>query len=148
MPKSSAQSKSSKAKTKPRIRIKAKPTPQVIPKKRKRSAKSSAVSNKTSETKSPNGKAFDIEKTLTSLALFSEKIPRSDADLAKVAIGCSASHHNLKDVVLKDCVNCLKTYGAKWESLLVPTKVKLPNGDFATVPLFVKVLSGKKNKQS
>ena len=63
-----------------------------------------------------------------------------------MAIGCSAAHHNLKDVVLKDFVSCLKTNGGKWEPLLVPTKVKLPNGNVAAVPLFVKVLVGKKNQ--
>ena len=151
MPKLSTQTKtksSAKTKSKPRIRIavKSKPKPQVNPKKRKRAAKSSALSTKTSTTKSPNGQAFDIEKTLTSLALFAEKQPRSDADLAKVAIGCSANHHNLKSDVLNDCVNCLKTYGSKWETLLVPTKVKMPHGEAATVPLFVKVLAGEKSQ--
>ena len=120
-----------------------KPKFQVIPKKRKQSAKSSALSTKTSKIKSPNGQAFDIEKTLTSLALFAEKNPRSDTDLARAAIGCSDNHHNLKNDVLNDCVNCLKTYGGKWEPLLFPTKVKMPNGNVATVPLFVKVLAGK-----
>ena len=112
MPKSSTQPKSSKAKTKPRIRISAKKKPQVIPKKlipkkRKRSTKSSALSTKTSKTKSPNGQAFDIEKTLTSLALFAENNPRSDADLVQVAVGCSTNHHKLKYDVLNDCGNCL-----------------------------------------
>ena len=63
-----------------------------------------------------------------------------------MAVGCSANHHRLKFDVLNDCVNCLKTYGAKWEPLLVSTKVKLPNGEITTVPLFVKVLAGKKNQ--
>ena len=151
MPKVSTATKSSKAKPKPRIRITAKqktkvPPKKVLPKKRKRSAKSSAVSTKTSKTKSPNGQAFDIEKTLTSLALFAEKNPNNDYDLVQVAVGCSANHHKLKFDVLNDCVNCLKTYGGKWESFLVPTKVKLPNGEQTTVPLFVKVLAGKKNQ--
>ena len=114
MAKLSTEPKSSKAKTKPRIGISAKKKPQaipkkVIPKKLKRSAKSSALSTKTSKTKSPNGQAFDIEKTLTSLALFAEKNPQNDDDLVQVTVGCSANHHRLKYNVLNDCVNCLKT---------------------------------------
>ena len=139
-------SKSSNAtttKSKPRIRISTKTK---NPKKRKRITKSSASSTRTVKAKNPNGEAFNIEQTLTYLAKFSKDAPKTDADLAKVAIGCSANHHNLRDAVIQDVINCLQTYGTKWEPLLVPTSVKLPNGDVATVPLFVKVLSGPKNQ--
>ena len=75
-----------------------------------------------------------------------QKIPQrpTDADLAQVIVGCSSNHQQLKDSVLQDCVLCLQTYGKKWQALLSPTSVKLPNGDSMHIPLFVKVLSGQK----
>ena len=52
-----------------------------------------------------------------------------------------------KDAVVQDVINCLHTYGTKWEPFLAPTSVKLPNWDAATVHLFVKVLSGPKTQE-
>ena len=134
----------STTKAKPRIKIS---TKTANPKKRKRITKSSVSSCRSVKAKTTtNGETFNIEDTLDYLAKFAKSAPKTDADLAKVAVGCSENHHNLRDAVLQDVVNCLKTYGTKWEPLLVPTVVKLPNGDSATVPLFVKILSGPKNQ--
>ena len=72
------------------------------------------------KAKTPNGKAFNIKQTLTYLTKFAQVPPKTDADLAKVAVGCSANHHNLKDAVVQDVINCLQIYGTKWEAHLDP----------------------------
>ena len=101
----------STTKAKPRIRIATKANL----KKRKRIIKSSASSTRSVKAKTTtNGKAFNIEETLDYLAKFAKNAPKTDSDLAKVTVGCSENHHNLRDAVLQDIINCLKTYGKKW----------------------------------
>ena len=107
-----------KSNTKPRIKIS---TKKANPKKRKRITKSSASSCRSVKAKTTtNGKAFNIEETLNYLAKFAKTAPKTDADLAKVAVGCSENHHNLRDAVLQDVIDCLKTYEKKMGALLGP----------------------------
>ena len=97
-------------KFKPRIRILTKTT---NPKKHKKVTKSIASSTRTAKAKTPNGKAFNIEKSLSCLTKFSKDAHKTDTDLTKVAVGCSANHHNLNDAFIQEYTNCLQTYRKK-----------------------------------
>ena len=73
--------------------------------------------------------------------------PYSDLNLAETALGCSKNHAHLKEEVLVDCTSCLISYpDGRWKKFCSSTDMMMTNGCIATVPQFVKILSGEKTK--